>query len=549
MEFLKSQVARIGQQLNGLNASQKMLAGALVVIMVMTLLYSARFAGVAELTPLLDQPLTQEEIVRITSTLDGGAINYQVAGDKILIPTDRKYQVIALLGFEQKLPSNTVAGFDQMVKQMSPWDSQSMTETKFNEYRATTLGQIIREFPGVRSAMVLVDVNKKRIIGQSSPSSATVQITTNNPGQQANKKMVEAAAAVVAGAHAGMQRANIVVVVDGVSQRVGDASDEAGLSGSDILDAIAASERFYTRKIMGQIDFMDPKVSVTVELETNFSRERTQEYDAKKTFTKPLEEKTRTDESETTTPTIAEPGAVPNTSMSLAGPASGGGTSTSTNEENTKHAQYPTLREANTVKPAGKATVVAASVRVPRSYFAKIWMAANPGGKEPTDAVIEAMANAEFPKIRADVMMCTNLKDPESVSVEIYTDALPILTNGGAQLAATGTGSLAAGVGSYAKEIAIGVLALVSLFMVTSLVKKSTPTTVTLGPIEADLPTQFPPGELMAGEASESEQLLDGMELDDDAVRAQQMLDQVSNMVKENPEGAASLVKRWMNRT
>jgi flagellar biosynthesis/type III secretory pathway M-ring protein FliF/YscJ len=53
----------------------------------------------------------------------------------------------------------------------------------------------------------------------------------------------------------------------------------------------------------------------------------------------------------------------------------------------------------------------------------------------------------------------------------------------------------------------------------------------------------------MAGEASESEQLLDGMELDDDAVRAQQMLDQVSNMVKENPEGAASLVKRWMNRT
>jgi flagellar biosynthesis/type III secretory pathway M-ring protein FliF/YscJ len=116
-------------------------------------------------------------------------------------------------------------------------------------------------------------------------------------------------------------------------------------------------------------------------------------------------------------------------------------------------------------------------------------------------------------------------------------------------LAAVGTGSLAAGVGSYAKEIAIGVLALVSLFMVTSLVKKSTPATVALGPIEADLPTQFPAGELMAGEASESEQLLDGMELDDDAVRAQQMLDQVSNMVKENPEGAASLVKRWMNRT
>ena len=61
------------------------------------------------------------------------------------------------------------------------------------------------------------------------------------------------------------------------------------------------------------------------------------------------------------------------------------------------------------------------------------------------------------------------------------------------------------------------------------------------------------PGELarlgeIAGEAGMGEQMLDGMELDDDSVRAQQMIDQVSTMVKENPDGAASLVKRWMNK-
>jgi flagellar biosynthesis/type III secretory pathway M-ring protein FliF/YscJ len=38
------------------------------------------------------------------------------------------------------------------------------------------------------------------------------------------------------------------------------------------------------------------------------------------------------------------------------------------------------------------------------------------------------------------------------------------------------------------------------------------------------------------------------MEVDDDSVRTQQMIGQVSSMVKENPEGAASLVKRWLNR-
>jgi flagellar biosynthesis/type III secretory pathway M-ring protein FliF/YscJ len=42
--------------------------------------------------------------------------------------------------------------------------------------------------------------------------------------------------------------------------------------------------------------------------------------------------------------------------------------------------------------------------------------------------------------------------------------------------------------------------------------------------------------------------MLSGMELDEDAVQTQQMLDQVSTMVKDNPEAAASLVKRWLHQ-
>ena len=40
-----------------------------------------------------------------------------------------------------------------------------------------------------------------------------------------------------------------------------------------------------------------------------------------------------------------------------------------------------------------------------------------------------------------------------------------------------------------------------------------------------------------------------GMELDEDSVKAQQMLNQVSNLVAENPDAAANLVKRWLNRS
>jgi len=96
--------------------------------------------------------------------------------------------------------------------------------------------------------------------------------------------------------------------------------------------------------------------------------------------------------------------------------------------------------------------------------------------------------------------------------------------------------------------LALGGLALVSLFMVSMMVKKSAPAPIVMPEVESNEPEKFH-GEALAGEAASGEALLDGMELDDDAVKTQQMLDQVSTLVNENPDAAASLVKRWLNRS
>ncbi len=551
MEILKAQLARIQQQLSGLSASQKMLAGALAVIMVMTLLYSARYAGTAEMEPILDQAFSPEEIVRITGELDGRAIPNKVAGDKILIPADRKWQVMAVLGYEQMLPSNTAAGFDKIVQQMSPWDSAALTEAKLNEYRAASLTQIIGRFPGVRSAVVVIDPSSKRRIGETYRASAMVYVTMKQQGAKPGKQLVEAAAACVAGSQAGMSRANVTVVVDGIKQRISELNEiDGGIGGSELLDSIAANERYFTDKIAKQLDFLpDAKISVTVDLENQSIREQLQEYDVKKTFSKPNTEETRTEETINSGAASTEPGAVPNTGMTLPGAGGAGGSTATTTEEKTNYQQFPSSRTANVITPAGKAKVVAASVRVPQSYFINIWLSRNPGGKDPSDQIIATMADAEKPKIRADVMACTGLKDVQAVTVDTYADVLPIMAATTAGGTNASTSSLPLGLGNYGKEIAIGVLALVSLFMVSTMVKKGTPAPVALGPMEDYETPTLRSGEAIAGEASGGEQMLDGMELDDDSVRAQQMIDQVSNMVKENPEGAASLVKRWMNRT
>jgi flagellar biosynthesis/type III secretory pathway M-ring protein FliF/YscJ len=110
-------------------------------------------------------------------------------------------------------------------------------------------------------------------------------------------------------------------------------------------------------------------------------------------------------------------------------------------------------------------------------------------------------------------------------------------------------GMITQSLGSYGKEIAIGALALVSLFMVSTMVRRGSPAPVlaqAVAPRETPHLDGIPE---VAGIVGNTSQLLDGMELDEDAVRTQQMLDQVQTMVGENPDAAANLVKRWLNRT
>ena len=57
MDFVKAQFDKIKEQLAGLNASQRMLAASLAVIMVMTLLWWSRYAGTSEMEDLLPQDL------------------------------------------------------------------------------------------------------------------------------------------------------------------------------------------------------------------------------------------------------------------------------------------------------------------------------------------------------------------------------------------------------------------------------------------------------------------------------------------------------------
>ncbi len=61
-------------------------------------------------------------------------------------------------------------------------------------------------------------------------------------------------------------------------------------------------------------------------------------------------------------------------------------------------------------------------------------------------------------------------------------------------------------------------------------------------------PESLDSGEDVFGEANSGEAVLTGIELDDETLQSRKMVDEVSMMIKENPENAAALVKRWMSK-
>jgi flagellar biosynthesis/type III secretory pathway M-ring protein FliF/YscJ len=273
MEFVKSQFDRIQRQLNGLSASQKMLTGSLVAIMVMTLMMWGRYAGEAEYVPVLEQSLSQEELSRITSELSARGIVPRTEGGRVLVPEDRRIEALAHIGYGQMLPSNFSASFDEVVKSINPFESSTISSAKLAQAKNRTLGLIIGAFDPVQKAVVYIDTSSKRAIGGDVEPTANISIFMKRRGATPSaiiQKTVNAAADVAMGAQAGLRADRIKVNVDGVPCKVQNADAAGGMDGREQLAAIKDSEYFYQQKIREHLSYIQSLIvsdTVTVVVE------------------------------------------------------------------------------------------------------------------------------------------------------------------------------------------------------------------------------------------------------------------------------------------
>ena len=263
MDLLKAQLERLQKQFAGLTATQKMLAAALTAIMVITVVWWGKYAGEAEMVPLLNQSFSTEELGRIQQRLDEKGIHYTVLSDKVSVPADRRMEILSDLTYSRLMPRSTQEGFDAMLKQMSPFDPEDKQAKLWNHSKELLLSQIIGSFPDVLQADVMIDpTNNPRIGDGGIEPSATVNISLRE-GVKSAQRLVDAAADAVAGAQAGINVNHIKVVINGVAQKVHDSEDPLN-NASDQLALLQQHEASVEQRVRnsfsdipGAADFRD----------------------------------------------------------------------------------------------------------------------------------------------------------------------------------------------------------------------------------------------------------------------------------------------------
>jgi flagellar biosynthesis/type III secretory pathway M-ring protein FliF/YscJ len=111
-----------------------------------------------------------------------------------------------------------------------------------------------------------------------------------------------------------------------------------------------------------------------------------------------------------------------------------------------------------------------------------------------------------------------------------------------------GGGGISISGGGLIRPIGLGLLAVVSLFFMFSIAKKASvreqlPSAEELAGVPPMLESD---GGDIIGEADEATPALEGMELDDDSLRRQQMLDQLNELASRDPEELSGILRRWM---
>ncbi|MGP1346393.1 MAG: hypothetical protein ACTS3F_06980 [Phycisphaerales bacterium] len=555
-----------------LSVTQRLLVGSLATVIVLVLFVVQQYSAGVAMTALFPGAPGEDQ-AQAERFLQAGNFEYETVDGEVRVPADRWRAIIASMAEVQALPSDNKLLFEQLIK------DQSWTRDQSDKHQAEVvalqneLAAIIGRMRGIRSANVIVDVPRNRTLGQPSRApTASVTVFSSNGIEQAT---ADAVAELVASSRAGLS-VDRVTVVDGTTNRRFRARSAEDLSIGTNLELALRIEAEAEEKIYEALSGI-PNIVVAVRAQVDATRKRRQTNSVlpvdQGSISVPVRE--TTSELETRMITNAGEGGVrSNTGVSV---ETGGGAGTVTTETTTELESELAEGRANedVLDPRGFARKLNAVVNIPEPAVAALWKSRNPvgadadaeggggdggaggagaGAGEPSAEDLRAT----FAALRDDIiaivtpLIATDLNDGGETG-EVTVTMMPVIPDLALIPGGAGGGGVlglpidAGDLGGAVKTGLLAMLALVSMGLVVMTALRASkrerlPSAEDLVGIPPALQDEL---DLM-GEASEVDAALEGRELTEDEVRAQQLFSQVKELVKERPEDAAALVMRWM---
>ncbi len=555
MDRLRQQIEEISARLKVLNASQRIAIGMCAGMVLISVLWLMQWSTAPEMGLLVDREFTYVELDAAEESLKANGVDYELRGNRVFVELSERHNALRLLHKAEALPDGSLYDMQSVVGEQNPFLAPDDRNFRQNFATGNELAKIIASSPFVdRASVILNPKTKRRLGGQSDMPSASVAVTLSGRSEM-SEEMVDGFAKLVSGAVAGLKPHNIFITDtrSGRSYNVPHPDDAASF---DVLGMQKKREGHLQSKIVGALSYIPGlRVAVSVDLEMSKRMTERMQHDV------PQPKVETSDTSEQGSQNGAsEAGAQANVGKAV----TAGGSGQSSLTENSKTENFPpALTQRETIEDIPFATKSAtASVGIPRSFVASVYRARFPDKEtaEENDPEFVKIRDEQVAGIQRTVERLVMSTDGDDINVYIYPD-MDWTIEGGSWSASPG--GIAGVVGeedmnpiaiakSYGPQIGLGVLSLISMFMMMRVVK-SVPRLPNVPELNSDddagslyeevLNTGVQP----VGKASVSESLLVGQEVDDETIRYQELGDEVTKLVGDDPEGAAELIRRWMD--
>ena len=566
MQALQNTIRIIAERMRGLPMTARLLIGSLMIILVMSLLFVAMFAAQPSLVPLATEGLSAADRVRAVTMLKSVGITFEDRGGQLYVPPHMQTSVLASLTDQQVIGGDQI-DFLELVKQDNPFMTSEQSHRKWLGAKMKVLQQMISQMTGIDRAMVVIDEPRRPggIGAANVGPSATVTVTSRSGAL--GQHQVDAIARAVAKAHAGMKLEN-VAVIDATSGKAHSARAPDAAAPTDNLELKLELERINKEKFETALGIPGLRLAINMIVDTRREERTIQRFEEPKVG--PLESSSDT-LSTSNRGGGAEPGVRPNTSTTLVDPrgSTGAAGGSQTSREKTGEKTVPAFGNERALirNDKGYPLQINATVGVPRSYFVKVFQAQQGDETaEPDEAALAPIVQMETQRISqrlSPLLQTGNVPDasPGELVVDMYydhavpaphggPDALQYMAEAGGASGSEGSSGLFGGVisDSLVRTVGLGALAVVSLAMMLLMVRKASmheklPSAAELVGIPPALDASDTD---LVGEADESAPALEGVELDEDELKNQQMLTQINDLVKNTPNEAAILLRKWM---